>query len=216
MSVEASWDAEYSSGRYLGEPPVGFVRDVIDASPRGARTLYVGCGNGRNFVPLLEAGLDVVGLDISRAAIDALKARVPDAQLVHGDLRAAQGEFDAVVGIQVFQHGTRAEAHAHIAAAQQRVRPGGLFCIRVNAVGTDVWPEHDVVEDDEGLTVRYRAGAKAGLDVHFFAEQELERLFADWEPLLPLRLDVTPRTAPAPGQWSQWEAIWRQLSPDAA
>ena len=31
--------------------------------------LYIGCGNGRNYVPLVEAGLDLVGLDVSATAI---------------------------------------------------------------------------------------------------------------------------------------------------
>ncbi len=217
MNPEAAWDAEYAAGRYVDEAPVAFVRDIIECCPRGARALYVGCGNGRNFVPLLEAGLDLVGLDISRAAIDALQVRVPGAELIHGDLSAlpADDSFDAVVGIQVFQHGTRATAHHHIARAQSRVRSGGLFCIRVNAVGTDVWPEHEVVEmgADGGFTVRYSAGAKRGLDVHFFAADELAALFADWRPVVELRLDSTRREPPLRGQWSQWEAIWRRVPP---
>jgi len=40
--------------------------------------------------------------------------------------------------------------------------------------------------------------------VHFFAREELERLFADhFEAVLPQRLDSTRRLPPAPGQWAQ-------------
>jgi hypothetical protein len=62
----AAWDAEYASGRYLGEPPVAFVEDVVRVSLAASRTrgLYIGCGNGRNFVPLLDAGMDLIGLDV--------------------------------------------------------------------------------------------------------------------------------------------------------
>ena len=73
MSTEAaaSWDAEYASGRYRHEPPVGFTRDIIGAARAAKlrRGLYIGCGNGRNLVPLSEAGLDLIGLDISPRAI---------------------------------------------------------------------------------------------------------------------------------------------------
>jgi len=50
-----------------------------------------------------------------------------------------------------------ARVHAHIRAAQARVAGGGLFCLRVNATGTDIWPEHGMTErhPDGGLTVRY-------------------------------------------------------------
>jgi hypothetical protein len=118
-----------------------------------------------------------------------------------------------VIGIQVFQHGDRGAAHAHIRAAQQRVTPGGLFCLRVNAIGTDIWPDHEVVEHhpDGGFTVVYLAGPKRGLLIHFFCAAELDALFAGgFTPVLPARLHSTRRTPPRPGQWSQWEAIWQR------
>jgi hypothetical protein len=41
--------------------------------------------------------------------------------------------------------------------------------------------------------------------------RELDGLFADgFTPVLPRRLCHVRREPPAPGQWSQWEAIWRK------
>jgi hypothetical protein len=220
--AETAWDREYEAGRYQQEPPVGFVDDILEAvrplTPETRTGLYIGCGNGRNYIPLVEHGLDLIGLDISGEAIFQLKRRLPGRteQLVHGDLRTLpSGHTHAVViGIQVFQHGLRGEAHANIALAQRFVASGGLFCLRVNAVGTDVWPAHEAIEEspDGGFTVRYLAGPKSGLPIHFFSRQEIQDLFVGWEEQLPLRLDVTVRPAPAPGQLSQWEAIWRKGS----
>jgi hypothetical protein len=215
----AAWDAEYRAGRYRDEPPVDFTRDILTAARRAgvARGLYVGCGNGRNYLPLVAGGLDLTGLDISAAAIAQLAGRAPDRRdrLICGDLTALPpgAAWPLVIGIQVFQHGDRAAAHAHIRAAQQRATPGGLFCLRVNATETDVWPAHEVTEHDPdgGLTVRYLTGPKQGLLIHFFTATELNALFAGWfAPVLPLRLQRTWRTPPHPGQWSQWEAIWRK------
>lgn len=217
----AAWDAEYRAGRYAGEPPAAFVQDILAAAHEAglAHGLYIGCGNGRNYLPLVAAGLDLTGLDISAAAIDQLAARTPQRrhQLIHGDLTTlpAGARYPLVIGIQVFQHGDRAAAHAHIRAAQERVAPGGLFCLRVNATGTDIWPEHEVTERDPdgGLTVRYLAGPKQGLLIHFFTSAELDALFAgEFTPVLPLRLQRTWRDPPQPGQWTQWEAIWRKIS----
>jgi hypothetical protein len=56
----------------------------------------------------------------------------------------------------------------------------------VNAVGTELEYDHDVVErdGDGGLTVRYLAGPKRGLLIHFFAESELDALFAVYDLVL--------------------------------
>ena len=219
----AAWDAEYAVGRYAGEQPVPFTRDIVSAARKAgaAHGLYIGCGNGRNYLPLVAGGLDLTGLDISAEAIAQLAARAPDRRnrLIHGDLWTlpAEAAWPLVIGIQVFQHGDRAAAHAHIRAAQQRLMPGGLFCLRVNATATDVWPRHEVTgrHPDGGFTVRYLAGPKQGLFIHFFTNAELEALFGvGYMPVLPPRLQVTRRVPPKPGHWSQWEAIWRKTCPE--
>jgi SAM-dependent methyltransferase len=218
-AVAGAWDAEYRAGRYAGAAPDGFVADIVAAAAAQglSRGLYIGCGNGRNLVPLLDAGLDLTGLDISPEAITQLRARRPDRadRLIMGDLSAlpSAARYDLVIGIQVFQHGRREQAARHLASAAARVRPGGLFCVRVNAAGTDVEYDHDRFEEDAhgGYSVRYRAGPKTGLDIHFFSAAELASLVPrSFTQVLPLRRQSTLRQPPSRGQWSQWEVIWRR------
>lgn len=215
-----AWDAEYATGRYRDQPPLPFVADILSAvrehDPLGAEGLYVGCGNGRNYLPLVQAGLDLVGLDVSAAALAQLAERAAEhrARLIHGDLSAlpAGAAYAVVIGLQVFQHGDRASADEHIRAAQARLAPDGLFCLRVNAIGTELEYDHDVVEQDGdgGFSVRYLAGPKRGLLIHFFAESEVDALFAGYDLVLAPRLSQTWRVPPGRGQWSQWEAIYRK------
>jgi hypothetical protein len=221
-AVRAAWEAEYRAGRYADEPPVPFVTDLLAAArTRGVRRgLYIGCGNGRNFVPLTEGGLTLDGVDLSSTAIDQLAARRPEwaGRLTVGDLDAlpAARRYPIVIGLQVFQHGDRGTCHAHLASAQRRVASAGLFALRVNAVGTEVEHPHDVLEGDDasGFTVRYRSGPKRGLLIHFFGDLELEECFRNgFVPVLPLRKVTETRTAPAQGTWSQWEGIWARRSP---
>jgi SAM-dependent methyltransferase len=215
----ASWDAEYRAGRYAAGRPVAFVSDILacvaDIGLPEGRGIYIGCGNGRNFVPLVEGGLDLIGLDVSSAALEQLAERLPSraSDLRRGDLGTLEPEamFSIVVGIQVFQHGRQAEAHAHISQAARRVLPGGLICIRVNAADTDVAHRNRVVErnDDGGFTVVYEEGPKAGLAIHFFAEPELSHLLSEFAPVLPLRAVATPRHDATGSRWVQWEGIWQ-------
>lgn len=207
MGVAASWDEEYRHGRYAGDVPVPFVRDIVAtarelAPPAGG--VYIGCGNGRNFIPLVEAGIELVGVDVSAAAIEQLRTRLPSARLIHGDLSAVEGQFGLVIGLQVFQHGSEDEAHAHVRAAIARLLPGGLFCLRVNAVGTQIEHAHTYVGRN---TIRYDDGPKRGLLVHFFERDELDVLTRELEHVLPLRIARTFRDDGT--HWDQWEAIWR-------
>jgi SAM-dependent methyltransferase len=218
-TAESRWDEEYRTGRYTDEPPVDFIHDigaaVRERRPVGEVGLYIGCGNGRNYVPLVQQhGIDLVGVDISGAAINQLRERMPERadRLLHGDISLfpAGTMFGTVVGIQVFQHGTEAEAHAHLRTAIELVLPGGLFCMRVNAVGTEIEYRHEVVESNRhgGVTVRYDDGPKTGLLVHFFSNAEIDGLSADLTPVLPFRVQRTERQAPHDGYWDQWEGIW--------
>lgn len=215
-----SWDAEYAAGRYLGDSPVEFVADIV-AAARDARIgsgLYIGCGNGRNYLPLTAAGLDLTGLDISATAIAQLAARLPGRRdrLIAGDLSALpEGQrFPLVLAIQVMQHGTRAQAHDLLARSLDRVAVGGLYAIRVNAAGTDVYHAHEVTERDAdgSYSVRYASGPKAGLTVHFWAARELDSALsaAGFGPLLALRPQATWRQPREHGLWLQWEGIYRR------
>src|SRR6266481_454650 len=81
--VAARWDSEYRAGRYVAERPLPFVDRIITtvrAHPEAITGvgLYVGCGNGRNYLPLVDAGLALHGLDAPREAIDQLTARRPE------------------------------------------------------------------------------------------------------------------------------------------
>jgi SAM-dependent methyltransferase len=218
-AVRAAWEAEYRAGRYVGEAPVPFIDEILaESRKRGVRRgLYIGCGNGRNFVPLSRGGLQLDGLDLSPTAIAQLAARFPECadRLTVGEVDAlpARRRYPLVLGLQVFQHGDRETCHAHVAAAQRRVATGGLFALRVNAVGTEVEHAHEVVEGDaeRGFTVRYRSGPKRGLRIHFFGRPELEECFRPaFVPVVPLRRVTEARASPATGTWIQWEGIWER------
>jgi len=215
------WDEEYRRGRYAAEPPVAFVTTILDvlaARPalRERDGLYVGCGNGRNFLPLVDAGLSLIGLDVSPEALRQLAARRPDqaARLRHGDFLAftPPAPVAYVVAIQVLQHGHRADAERAFARVAALLAPGGLFFLRVNSASTEVSLRHAVVETTgDGFTVEYQEGPKQGLAVHFYGRCELAALTAGaFRPLREPTEAFTQRTPPQRGSWAQWEVVYER------
>jgi len=220
--VSTRWDAEYRDGRYAAEPPLPFVDEIVStlrAHPTAfaGAGLYVGCGNGRNYLPLVDAGLNLAGLDVSRQALDQLAARRADLapQLTCADFRDLEldAAFDYLIAIQVFQHGVGADAAAYFVKTRAALKPGGLFFLRVNSAATEIYFRHTIVDRNAfgGLTARYDEGPKDGLCVHFYAREELLELARDrFRLLVEPREVVTRRTPPKTGSWSQWEVVWQK------
>jgi len=216
------WDAEYRRGRYAGEPPLSFTGTILDVLARrgvarDAPGLYVGCGNGRNWAPLADAGLTLWGLDVSAEALRQLAARRPAqaGRLLLGDFRDFQPPtaFAYLIAIQVFQHGAQADAAAYFRRAAGLLAPGGLLFVRVNAASTQVFHRHAVVDENPrgGFSVQYLEGPKQGLAVHFYARAELDALTrAAFRCVQPPREEIIHRAPPRWGFWAQWEAVYER------
>lgn len=210
------WDAEYAAGRYAGEPPLAFVRTILaelDRRPnvRRLRGLYVGCGNGRNYVPLAAGGLDIVGLDVSREGLRQVASKEPSlaANLVCGDFLEYGGRFGYIVSIQSFQHGAQSVSERYFRRAGAMLAPGGLLFVRVNGASTEIAHPHDILEEsDAGFTALYLAGPKRGLHVRFFTKVGLERVVAESGLLMASGpSSVAARRTGRDGSWVQWEMV---------
>ena len=222
--IARRWDEEYRRGRYVDEPPLPFVGAIMrvladEPAARAGVGLYVGCGNGRNYLPLVDAGLSLVGLDVSPEAIERLGEHRPAvrSRLTCQDFREFDPDerrFDYLIALQVFQHGDAADAIAYFDKARRVLRPGGLFFLRVNASTTEIYHAHTVTErlPTGAFTIRYDDGPKRGLLVHFYSAIELHALAgSDFAPVIEPAEQVTRRTPPKAGCWSQWEAVWRRV-----
>ena len=215
------WDEEYRRGRHAAEPPLPFVDTILEVlAGRGAREapgLYVGCGNGRNWAPLVDAGLALWGLDVSGEALRQLAVRRPDraGRLLLGDFLQFEPPTPLayLVAIQVFQHGTQADAAAYFDRAAALLAPGGLLFVRVNSARTQVFHRHAILEDNAhgGFTVRYLDGPKQGMPIHFYAAAELEALTrAAFHGVRAPREEIIQRAPPQHGFWAQWEAVYER------
>ncbi len=222
-SVNAgNWDREYEQGRYEGEPPIPFVDTIIESLGKEGKDqygLYVGCGNGRNYLPLRDAGLKLHGMDISSTAISQLKRLAPETEQTAfvGDFANYNGGniFAYIVAIQVFQHGNREEIDQLFAQTHDALKDEGKLFLRVNSIDTDLGYDREITErkqQNAGRTVRYKEGPKAGQEIHFYTENELASIAIrhSFEVIQPPQEITEARKPPLKGSWSQWETIWQK------
>jgi SAM-dependent methyltransferase len=132
----AFWDERYGSSAALWSGHVNaVVRDEAAALPPG-RALDVGCGEGGDALWLAERGWDVLGVDVSRVALDRAASRAHRTGLAartaweHRDLLvwAPPAETYDLVSVAFLHLATdeRRQVYAGLAGA---VAQGGTFLV---------------------------------------------------------------------------------------
>lgn len=105
--------------------------------PRHDAVLELGCGTGRILRPLLNAGIDVTGLDISEGMLETAALNIVGYQceLVHADMRnyGLNRRFSAViVPFNTFLYMyTADDRQACLECAFRHLQPGGFMVIDV-------------------------------------------------------------------------------------
>ncbi len=116
-----------------------FIREIPDRSI----ALDVGCGNGRHASALLDRGIRVVGLDISRSLLRLAQDRIPRGAARHvnwleaeaGAIPLRDGSADAALCIAVLHHlPSREERIAALRDVRRVLTPGGSVFVSVWAL----------------------------------------------------------------------------------
>lgn len=158
------WDSRYTAADARAATPVATLQWLPPPTARRVLALDLACGTGRHTRALLEMGYRVVGADISRVALQALRASlasVNSAALVQLDVEAwpfAEASFDVVVQIDFLDRDA-------LAVMRRAVKPGGLFLIDTFA----------------GPPLPGRPGPQRA--AWRLAHGELSERFVDWEVL---------------------------------
>lgn len=222
VKIQDSWNTVYLPGnKYIDEPPVTFTKTILDTLKREellqGEGLYIGCGNGRNFIPLVEEGLELIGLDISDIALQQIADRKPELRdkLVHSSFEEYKPTtlFDYIIAIQVFQHGNYEELRRNFQKVALLLKPGGLFFLRNRSSDSLAIEKYKVIEETPygGLTVKFLTGSKTGLEIHYLSEGEIDQLpKIRLEPMITPYKVKSPRKSPESGEMVHWEGIWRK------
>jgi SAM-dependent methyltransferase len=105
---------------------------LIQQLPPGARVLDLGCGSGLPTAKqLLDAGVEVVGIDESAVMLDLATQQAPGGTYLHQDFRdfAGLGEFDAVVLFFALLMMPRADIPTLLANVRAQLRGPGLLLV---------------------------------------------------------------------------------------
>jgi len=114
---------------------VAFYRDLATAA--GGPTLEVGCGTGRVYLPLLRAGVDADGIDVSTGMLDRLRTKAAAEGLDPDVWTADVREFDppreydlATVPFRAINHLTDlADRRRALRRIRDALAPGGRLAL---------------------------------------------------------------------------------------
>ena len=117
------------AGNARNEHLASFWAEALGALPAGARVLDVACGAGSVFAALpAQHGLVLVGSDLSDAALEVLRKRLPETETVQApatELPFGDGEFQAVVS----QFGVEYAGLDAFGEAARVIAPGGRLLL---------------------------------------------------------------------------------------
>ena len=130
----------------------------------GDRVLDVGCGTGVFLRMCADRGADVTGLDASENLLSVARGRVPEAELVHGDLQHlpfADDAFDLVTGFTSFFFAD--DMVAALREAGRVARPGAPVVIVVFGA-----PERCGLEHVKAAIAPFRPRGEDGEEVSYW------------------------------------------------
>jgi SAM-dependent methyltransferase len=119
-----------------------FYLELWEELGKAIKVLELACGSGRLLVPMVEAGMNISGVDISAQMLELCHNRLADevrARVRHGDMSKLEEVFGAekfdliILAFNTFQHlMTEAEQMACLQAVHRQLAEGGQFSIAVN------------------------------------------------------------------------------------
>ena len=202
--MDPVWEKLHASrhwGRYPAEDLVRtLMRRYSDRDLRKkTRVLEVGCGAGANLTFFVKEGFQVYGIDGAPSAIanaSRLLSGLCDGQQVcelHvGDfsrLDYADEMFDVVVDYISLCTNTVADIKATLGEVRRVLKPGGFFYSRGFGSNTSGAATGVVIEP--GTTLNPLEGPCRDMGTsHFFDEDEIRALYADWPKLVLQRVST--------------------------
>jgi SAM-dependent methyltransferase len=197
---------------------LGPTVDFLAALAGTGRALELGIGTGRVAVPLAGRGVEVHGIDMSRAMVSQLQAKPGGARIpvTIGDFAttAASGTFRLayLVFNTIMNLTTQTAQVACFRNVARHLEPGGCFVIEVGVPGLQRLPTGDTIlaerVSETGWSFDEYDVANQGLISHHFdlVDGRVERLSIPFRYVWPAELDLMAELAGMRlrERWSGW------------
>lgn len=188
--VVNSWEIHYRKGPSQDRhEPHSVAVDFIQRLERSGvkRVLDLGCGDGRHLHYLASRGFKTFGVDYAPTALQLacnwLEEDRLNAQVVNADMGAIpiQGAyFEAILCIQVLNHGLLGEIQQTISEIARVLIPGGWLYLTVSVWDAEVLPEEDFIQIEPN-TFLPLVGDEVGVPHHLFTPERLVHAFGAFE-----------------------------------
>jgi SAM-dependent methyltransferase len=197
---------------------LGPTVDFIAALAGTGRALELGIGTGRVAVPLAGRGVEVHGIDMSRAMVDRLHAKPGGAEIAvtigdfatataNGTFRVAYLVFNTIMNLT-----TQAAQIACFRNVARHLEPGACFVIEVGVPGLQRLPAGDTIlaerVSETGWSFDEYDVANQGLISHHFdlVDGRVERVSIPFRYVWPAELDLMAELAGMRlrERWSGW------------
>jgi len=182
MPQEYTWEQEYRNPQLLtksDEPRkdlkryIKFLRKIEGVFPENLMILDLGSGTGRNVKFLAEMGNKVIGLEISRSAVELARERAKELNVqveyqiadIGSPYPFKNETFDLVIDVMSSNSLNEKERLIYLKEVQRALKTNGHFFVRAlckdgdknarNLLKQSPGPEYDTyVNEDMGLTER--------------------------------------------------------------
>jgi SAM-dependent methyltransferase len=161
------------------------VESFVDASDSVGTALDVGCGNGRHAELLAAVASRVVGLDASRALLEAATDRVGSVDLLQGDatrLPLATGVVDLAVYVATLHHlPSQSARRASLDELARVLAPDGRALVSAWSTAHDRFDADPDADEGFDTTVDWTlpGGETVPRFYHIYAPAEFERDIVD-------------------------------------
>lgn len=182
------WDRAWNGVRapYTQLPDLEYLPKILDIfqNAKPGPILDLGCGSGWLSVFLARNGFDAVGVDLAAHAIElgkmwaeqeSLKIDFQVQDISH--LTFADKSFAGIIANSIFEHLTYELAEQTATKLKALLKDGGVFFGCFDMVGTGPG-EYYKLEDGTHV---YTDKGRKGMLLRCFSDEELKRLFADWQ-----------------------------------